>query len=37
MVLGYSRSEALNVLKSIDTQTLELEEIIKKALKLLMK
>ena len=37
MVLGYSRSEALNVLKNIDTQTLELEEIIKKALKLLMK
>lgn len=37
MVLGYSRSEALNVLKSIDTQALELEEIIKKALKLLMK
>ena len=37
LVLGYSRGEALNVLKSIDTQTLELEEIIKKALKLLMK
>lgn len=37
LVLGYSRSEALNVLKSIDTQALELEEIIKKALKLLMK
>ncbi len=37
LVLGYSRSEALNVLKSIDTQTLELEEIIKRALKLLMK
>ena len=37
LVLGYSRSEALNVLKRIDTQTLELEEIIKKALKLLMK
>lgn len=37
MVLGYSRSEALNALKNIDTQTLELEEIIKKALKLLMK
>ena len=37
MVLGYSRSEALNVLKNIDTQTLGLEEIIKKALKLLMK
>ena len=37
MVLGYSRTEALNVLKSIDTQNLGLEEIIKKALKLLMK
>jgi Holliday junction DNA helicase RuvA len=37
MVLGYSRSEALNVLKNIDTQNLGLEEIIKKALKLLMK
>ena len=37
MVLGYSRNEALNVLKNIDTQALDLEEIIKKALKLLMK
>lgn len=37
LVLGYSRSEALNVLKNIDTQSLELEDIIKKALKLLMK
>lgn len=37
MVLGYSRSEALNVLKNIDTQSLSLEEIIKKALSLLMK
>jgi Holliday junction DNA helicase RuvA len=37
LVLGYSRAEALNVLKSIDTQSLELEEIIKKALKLLIK
>lgn len=36
MVLGYSRAEAQNVLKSIDTQSLGLEEIIKKALKLLM-
>ena len=36
MVLGYSRNEALNVLKNIDTQSLSLEEIIKKALKLLM-
>ena len=37
MVLGYSRTEALNVLKNIDTQSLGLEEIIKKALKQLMK
>ena len=37
LVLGYSRAEALNVLKSIDTQSLELEDIIKKALKLLIK
>ena len=36
MVLGYSRAEAQNALKSIDTQTLGLEEIIKKALRLLM-
>ncbi len=36
MVLGYSRAEALNVLKNIDTQALGLEEIIKKALKMLM-
>ena len=36
MVLGYSRAEAQNVLKNIDTQNLGLEEIIKKALKLLM-
>lgn len=37
MVLGYSRSEALNALKNIDTQALGLEEIIKRALKQLMK
>ena len=37
LVLGYSRAEALNVLKNIDTQSLELEEIIKRALKLLIK
>ncbi len=37
MVLGYTRNEALNVLKNIDTQSLPLEEIIKQALKLLMK
>ena len=36
MVLGYSRSEAQIVLKNIDTQSLGLEEIIKKALKMLM-
>ena len=36
MVLGYSRAEAQNVLKNIDTQNLGLEEIIKKALKMLM-
>ena len=36
MVLGYSRAEALNALKKIDTQNLGLEEIIKKALKFLM-
>jgi Holliday junction DNA helicase RuvA len=36
MVLGYSRAEAMGALKSIDTQSLELEDIIKKALKLLM-
>jgi Holliday junction DNA helicase RuvA len=37
MVLGYTRNEALNVLKKIDTQALGLEEIIKKALNMLMK
>ncbi len=36
MVLGYSRSEAQNVLKNIDTQSIGLEEIIKQALKMLM-
>ena len=36
MVLGYTRAEAQNVLKNIDTQNLGLEEIIKKALKMLM-
>ena len=36
-VLGYSRNEALNALKSIDTQNLELDEIIKLALKKLIK
>ena len=36
-VLGYSRSEALTALKSIDTDNLELDEIIKLALKKLMR
>lgn len=37
MVLGYSRGEAQNVLKNIDTASMELEDIIKASLKLLMK
>ena len=36
-VLGYSRSEAAKVLGTIDTQNLELDEIIKQSLKKLMK
>lgn len=36
-VLGYSRNESLSVLKSIDTQNMELNEIIKLALKKLMR
>lgn len=36
-VLGYSKNEALSALKGIDTSTLELDEIIKIALKKLMK
>lgn len=36
-VLGYSRSEAANVLKSIDTDALEVDDIIRLALKKLMK
>jgi len=36
-VLGYSASEVNTVLKQIDTETLSLEEIIKCALKLMMK
>ena len=36
-VLGYSRSEALNALKGIDTSSLEIDEIIKLALKKLMR
>ena len=37
IVLGYSRAEALNVLKDIPTDSMELEEIIRAALKKLMK
>jgi Holliday junction DNA helicase RuvA len=36
-VLGYSRNEALSVLKTIDTTSLELDDIIRLALKKLMK
>lgn len=36
-VLGYSRSESQRVLASIDTQSMSLEDIIKEALKRLMK
>ncbi len=37
LVLGYTRAEAQNVLKGIDTQALSIEDIIKAALKKLMK
>ncbi len=37
VVLGYSRNEAVSVLKTIDTSGLELEDIIRLALKKLMK
>ncbi|MBR4296002.1 MAG: Holliday junction branch migration protein RuvA [Clostridia bacterium] len=37
VVLGYSRSEAVSVLKGIDVSSLELDEIIRVALKKLMK
>ena len=37
LVLGYSRAEAQNALKSVDIQSLSLEDIIKTALKKLMK
>lgn len=37
MALGYSRNEAYNVLKVIDTSNLELDEIIRLALKKIMK
>lgn len=36
-VLGYSRSEALNALQGIDVSTMEIEDIIRAALKKLMK
>ena len=37
IALGYSRNEAQSVLKTIDTQSLELDEIIRLALKKIMK
>ena len=37
LVLGYTRAEAQNALKTIDVQTLSIEDIIKEALKKLMK
>ena len=37
IVLGYSRSEAQNALKDLNTDTMELEEIIRASLKKLMK
>lgn len=37
MVLGYSRIEAINAIKAINTDGMELEDIIKSALKQLMK
>ena len=37
MVLGYSRTEALTALNSLDTTAMELEDIIRQALKKLMK
>ncbi len=37
LVLGYTRAEAQNVLKSIDIEALSIEDIIKAALKKLMK
>ncbi|MBR3894731.1 MAG: Holliday junction branch migration protein RuvA [Clostridia bacterium] len=37
IVLGYSKAEALNVLKTINTDGMDLEEIIRAALKKLMK
>ena len=37
LVLGYTRAEAQNVLKTIDVQALSIEDIIKESLKKLMK
>ena len=37
MALGYSRNEAYNVLKTLDTANLELDDIIRLALKKIMK
>ncbi len=37
LVLGYSRTEAVSVLRGIDTAALELEDIIKEALKKMLK
>ena len=37
LVLGYSRAEAMNAVKDIDTDKIELEEIIRLSLKKLMK
>ena len=37
LVLGYSRSEVLNVLHTIDTSSMEVEDIIRAALKKLMR
>jgi len=37
MVLGYTRAEALTALRTIDTAGMELEDIIRAALKKLMK
>ena len=37
MALGYTRSEALNVLKTIDVASLEIDEIIRLALKKIMR
>ena len=36
MVLGYSRAQVVNALRSIDTSHMEVEEIIRAALKKMM-